>query len=71
MDRMQNLDKLKDKNDLLNGYLEAKKEHPSIIGDNEIIGYMVLNVSETVNQLRAVHTDRLRFLVALTHSLPS
>jgi hypothetical protein len=45
MDRMQNLEQLKDKKDLVNGYLEAKREYPNIVGDNEIIGYMILNVS--------------------------
>lgn len=71
MDRMQNLDQLKDKNDLVNGYLEAKREHPNVVGDNEIIGYMILNVSGNMNQVHVVHTDRLRFSVAPIPSLLS
>lgn len=44
MERMQNLDAFKDKKDFVNGFLAAKKENPSLVGDNEIIGYMILNI---------------------------
>lgn len=44
MERMQNLDKFQNKNDFVNGYLAAKREHPQLVGDNEVIGYMILNI---------------------------
>jgi cytochrome P450 len=44
MERMQNLDAFKDKKDFVNGFLAAKKEHPNLVGDNEVIGYMILNI---------------------------
>ena len=44
MERMQNLSQFKDKKDFVNGFLAAKKEHPDLVGDNEVIGYMILNI---------------------------
>lgn len=45
MERMQNPGLGQGRNDLLNGFLEAKKEHPELVTDNEVIGYMIINVS--------------------------
>lgn len=71
MERMQNLEQFKDKNDLVNGYLEAKKEYPNIVGDSEIIGYMILNVSIFTNDSRSSALANLaRSWAAQTH-LPS
>jgi hypothetical protein len=44
MERMANLAQYKDKKDFVNGFLAAKKEHPTLVTDNEVIGYMILNV---------------------------
>jgi hypothetical protein len=44
MERMANLAQYKDKKDFVNGFLVAKKEHPKLVTDNEVIGYMILNV---------------------------
>jgi hypothetical protein len=44
MERMQKLDQYKDKNDFMNGFLKAKEEYPDLVSDNEIIGYLILNV---------------------------
>lgn len=44
MERMQNLDAFKDKKDFVNGFLAAKQEYPNLVGDNEVIGYMILNI---------------------------
>ncbi|UPX12095.1 uncharacterized protein EKO05_0002667 [Ascochyta rabiei] len=44
MERMQNLSEFKDKKDFVNGFLAAKKEHPDLVTDNEVIGYMILNI---------------------------
>jgi hypothetical protein len=44
MERMANLAHYKDKKDFVNGFLAAKKEYPTLVTDNEVIGYMILNV---------------------------
>ncbi|EOA80752.1 uncharacterized protein SETTUDRAFT_100442 [Exserohilum turcica Et28A] len=44
MERMQNPELGNGKNDFLNGFLEAKKENPDAVTDNEVIGYMIINV---------------------------
>ncbi|KAJ4368605.1 hypothetical protein N0V86_009512 [Didymella sp. IMI 355093] len=44
MERMANLAQYKDKKDFVNGFLAAKKEHPKLVTDNEVIGYMILNI---------------------------
>ncbi|KAF2729301.1 cytochrome P450 [Polyplosphaeria fusca] len=44
IERMQNLEQFKDKKDYMNGFLEAKKEFPDLVGDNEVIGYLILNI---------------------------
>lgn len=41
---MANLKQYKDKKDFVNGFLAAKQEYPNLITDNEVIGYMLLNV---------------------------
>lgn len=47
MERMANLSQFKDKKDFVNGFLAAKKEYPNLVSDNEVIGYMILNVRLT------------------------
>jgi hypothetical protein len=44
MERVQNPDEYKEKKDFMNGFLAAKEEYPDLVSDNEIIGYMMLNV---------------------------
>jgi hypothetical protein len=44
MERMQNPELGKGKKDFLNGFLEAKEEHPELVTDSEVIGYMIINV---------------------------
>ncbi|KAJ4401807.1 hypothetical protein N0V91_007706 [Didymella pomorum] len=44
MERMANLAHYKDKKDFVNGFLAAKKEYPTLVTDNEVIGYMILNI---------------------------
>ncbi|KAF2029515.1 cytochrome P450 [Setomelanomma holmii] len=44
MERMQNPELGKGKKDFLNGFLEAKKEYPDLVTDNEVIGYMIINI---------------------------
>lgn len=44
MERMQEPEMGKGKNDFLSGFLEAKKEFPDLVTDNEVIGYMIINV---------------------------
>lgn len=46
MERMQNPELGNGKHDFLNGFLEAKKEFPELVTDNEVIGYMIINVSD-------------------------
>lgn len=45
MERMQDPGQDKGKKDFLNDFLEAKKEYPDLVTDNEVIGYMIINVS--------------------------
>jgi hypothetical protein len=49
MERMQNFEQFKDKKDFMNLFLEAKKEYPDTVGDNEVIGYLILNVRTSDN----------------------
>jgi hypothetical protein len=44
---MQNLEEYKDKNDFMNGFLQAKTEHPNEVTDQVVIGYLIINVSTT------------------------
>ncbi|CAE7177054.1 hypothetical protein PTNB73_03114 [Pyrenophora teres f. teres] len=44
MERMQNPELGNGKKDFLNGFLEAKKKFPELVTDNEVIGYMIINV---------------------------
>jgi hypothetical protein len=46
-ERMQDPALNKGTNDFLNGFLEAKKEYPNLVTDNEVIGYMIINVCIT------------------------
>ena len=45
MERMQNLDQYKDKDDFMNWFLTAKQDYPDTVSDNEVIGYLILTVS--------------------------
>jgi len=44
MERIHNPELGKGKGDFLGGFLEAKKEFPELVTDNEVIGYMIINV---------------------------
>jgi hypothetical protein len=46
MERMQDPSLGKGKNDFLNGFLEAKKDNPESVTDNEVIGWLILNVRQ-------------------------
>jgi hypothetical protein len=35
--------------DFLDNFLEAKETHPDIVGDNEIVSYIMMNVSQHLN----------------------
>ncbi|KAH7347094.1 cytochrome P450 [Pyrenochaeta sp. MPI-SDFR-AT-0127] len=44
VERMQNPELSKGKKDFLNGFLKAKEEFPNLVTDNEVIGYMIINI---------------------------
>lgn len=44
IERMQSLDQYKGKTDFVNQFLAAKEEHPTVVTDNEVISYMIINV---------------------------
>lgn len=44
VERMQKLDQFKGKTDFMNQFLHAKDEFPSVVTDNEVIGYMIVNI---------------------------
>jgi hypothetical protein len=46
MERVQNPGEYKEKRDFMNGFLAAKEEYPDLVTDNDVIGYMMLNVSQ-------------------------
>lgn len=50
MERMQNPELGDGKKDFLNGFLQAKEEHPELVTDNEVIGYMIINVSNLLRK---------------------
>jgi cytochrome P450 len=41
---MQLLSQYKGKRDFMNFFLAAKEEHPELVSDNEIVGYLILNI---------------------------
>lgn len=45
MERVSNPDLEKGPKDFLRSFLEAKSLYPNIVGDNEVVGYLLLNVS--------------------------
>ena len=47
MERMQKPELNKGKKDFLNGFLQAKQEYPDLVSDHDVIGYMIINVSHT------------------------
>ncbi|KAJ4352017.1 uncharacterized protein N0V89_007363 [Didymosphaeria variabile] len=44
LERMQKLEQFKGKPDFMNHFLRAKEEHPTVVTDNEVIAYMIINV---------------------------
>merc|ERR1712032_238899 len=44
MERMQHMEQFKDKKDFMNGFLQAKQEYPDLVTDNEVIGYLIINI---------------------------
>jgi hypothetical protein len=46
-ERMQHIEEFKDKKDFMNGFLQAKQEYPNEVTDNEVIGYLIINVRST------------------------
>ncbi|KAF1967958.1 cytochrome P450 [Bimuria novae-zelandiae CBS 107.79] len=44
MERMQSFEQFKGNTDFMNHFLAAKEEHPTVVTDNEVIGYMIINV---------------------------
>lgn len=44
IERMQSLDQFEGKSDFTNHFLRAKEEHPTVVTDNEVIAYMIINV---------------------------
>lgn len=57
MERMQKPELGDGKNDFLNGFLEAKKEFPELVTDNEVIGYMIINVGISWQRYEENGTD--------------
>jgi len=52
MERVSNPDIEKaPKRDFLNSFLEAKALHPDIVGDNEVVGYLLINASILLHDL--------------------
>lgn len=51
MKRMQEGEQGELKQDFLNGFLQAKKEHPDLVSDNEVIGYMIISVCISLQAL--------------------
>lgn len=43
-ERISNADRMKGQSDFLGSFLEAKITYPDIVGDNEVVGYLLLNV---------------------------
>jgi hypothetical protein len=39
------MEEFKDKKDFMNGFLQAKRDYPSEVTDNAVIGYLIINVS--------------------------
>jgi hypothetical protein len=54
MERMQDPELSKGKKDFLNGFLEAKRENPDLVTDNEVIGYMIINVRLNLSFLPSI-----------------
>jgi hypothetical protein len=44
MERMQDSKLGEGKKDFLDGFLEAKRQNPNLVTDNEVIGWMIINV---------------------------
>ncbi|KAH7108667.1 cytochrome P450 [Dendryphion nanum] len=44
IERAQNMEQFKGKKDYMNGFLKAKEEYPDLVTDNEVIGYLILNI---------------------------
>ncbi|KAF2124477.1 cytochrome P450 [Dothidotthia symphoricarpi CBS 119687] len=44
MERMQDPGQFKGKKDFLNDFLQAKEDNPTLVTDNEVIGYMIINI---------------------------
>lgn len=50
MERMQEDPEVsKSKKDFLNGFLEAKRENPDLVTDNEVIGWMIISVRISIS----------------------
>lgn len=49
-ERLSNYDLEKEggQQDFLREFLKAKEEHPDIVGDNEVLGYLLLNVGHQI-----------------------
>lgn len=63
VERIQNPELGKDKKDFLNGFLEAKKEHPELVTDNEVIGYMIINVGSSSHAVHATEVTLPRHMI--------
>lgn len=50
-ERLSNYDLEKEggQQDFLREFLKAKEDHPDIIGDNEVLGYLLLNVGPQIH----------------------
>lgn len=53
-ERLSNCDLEKEggQQDFLREFLKAKEDHPDIIGDNEVLGYLLLNVGHQIHPAR-------------------
>lgn len=41
---------LRDQNDFLGGFLKAKQHYPQVVNDDELVGYLLLNVRFTLTR---------------------
>lgn len=52
---MHHFEDFKDKKDFMNGFLQAKRDHPNEVTDNEVIGYLIINVSWAFSEFTSSH----------------
>ena len=54
VERMQHMEEYKDKKDFMNGFLQAKHDYPNEVTDNEVIGYLIINVRSAPRPFKTI-----------------